>query len=268
MNDKTGDVKKYYDTHFQAEDQRLAHHVLELPLTLEYIEKHVPKNGKILDLACGTGWYADALLKRDYFLGLNDLSEENTRLTKERVGDSKKVLFSSTADALELDIGPKEAWDAVLLLGPLYHLKDEKARLQLLQKARDAVIPGGVVFSGFMSRAAAMVFGMKHNPGGIFNKDGARGLWETGTDTQFVEGTRWFINAHFVFPEEVNPMVQKAGLHPVHLVGIEGIFGERMELFHAMEPDQKEAWREFIHENCEDTHMVNLSKHLLSVSRK
>jgi len=80
-----------------------------------------------------------------------------------------------------------------------------------------------------------------------------------------VEGTEWFTSAYFSFPEEINALVSAAGLNLLHLVGVEGIFGENMELFHALDTSLKRKWMKFIMDHGEDIHMVHSSKHFLCV---
>ncbi len=261
-------VKDYYNRHVKYEDKRLDENVFEIPITLKYIEKYVKPGSKILDISCGTGRYAELLLDKGYKLGLNDLSENNMELALQRIGKHPGLLHTETSDALESDIWKKEEWDAILILGPLYHLTDQNKRLKVLHYAEDAVKPGGHIYLAFMSRVAALLYGLKNNPEGIDKPDGALTLWETGTDNNFVEGTEWFTNAYFAFPEEIDAFVWKAGLEPLHLVGVEGIFGENMELYHGLDDFLKKKWMDFIFKTCEDIHMIDNSKHLLSVCRK
>src|SRR2546425_749697 len=50
--------------------------------------------------------------------------------------------------------------DAVLLLGPLYHLTDRAERLQALDEARRVVRQGGPVFVAAISRFASLLDGL------------------------------------------------------------------------------------------------------------
>ncbi|MFO7828141.1 MAG: class I SAM-dependent methyltransferase, partial [Bacteroidales bacterium] len=182
-------VKKYYNTHSFFEDKRLQENEFEIPLTLKYIERYLKPGAKILDIACGTGNYAEILLKKGYVLGLNDLSENNMKLTRQKIKDHPNVIHISVSNALDSDIWQKETWDAILILGPLYHLTEKKNRLKMLEIAKKHVKKSGYIYSAFMSRTAAMLYGLKNNPEGIQEKKGAFSLWETGTDKNFVEGT-------------------------------------------------------------------------------
>ena len=262
------EVRDYYNQHVAEEDQRLSEHPFEIPVTMHFVKKYLNPGEHIFDVACGTGNIAQQLLRKGYFMGLNDISDENIRLVKERLGNNRNILFIDRSDALESKDWDKESWDSIFILGPLYHMISKQKRLKVLKLAKKHVKPGGFVFSSFMTRIGALVYGLKNNPGGIRYPEGAKKLWETGTDDKFVEATEWFTHAYFAHPEEVNPLIKKAGLIPLHLAGAEGVFGERFELYHQLDDELKQPWMDFVVENCEDNHMVQNAKHLLSVSMR
>lgn len=58
-------------------------------------------------------------------------------------------------DARSLDHVGASA-DAVIMLGPLYHLQDRADRLRALTEALRVLRPGGVVFAGAISRLSAL----------------------------------------------------------------------------------------------------------------
>src|SRR5204862_5703302 len=78
------------------------------------------------------------------------------------VAEARATLRSGTArvgDARGLD-EPDASFDAVLLLGPLYHLPERDDRLAALREARRVVRPGGQVFAAAISRCASAFDGM------------------------------------------------------------------------------------------------------------
>lgn len=262
------EVRAYYNEHVLEEDKRLEKNVFELPVTFKYIDKYIHAGDRVLDISCGTGKYAEMLLERGCLLGLNDLSEKNMSLTLDRLGHREGILHTDVSDALYSGIWNREQWDAILILGPLYHMSERSERLNLLRKAKESVRPGGTIFLAFMSRTAALLYGIRNNPAGITRTWGALQFWYTGTDDEFIEDTKWFVNAYFSFPEEIDPLVTEAGLEPMHLAGIEGIFGEHMKLFQRMDPDLQKHWMDFAISQREEPHMIQVSKHLLSVCRR
>lgn len=262
------DVRDYYNTHFEEEHDRLGYHGFELPVTLHFIKKYLPPGSEIFDTACGTGHYARELLDSGYRIGLNDISDVNTENVRKEFGSDERVLFIDRSDALESRRWRTREWDAVLILGPLYHLIAREKRLRLLKTAERNLKPGGLVFASFMTRTGALVYGIKNNPKGILYPDGAEKLWKTGSDDRFVEATEYFTGAYFSNPSEIAPMLEEANLEPLHLAGAEGVFGERFDLFHQLDGTLKEAWLAFVINHCEEKEMVFNSKHLLSVSAK
>jgi S-adenosylmethionine-dependent methyltransferase len=261
-------VRNYYNEHVKDEDARLDEHPFEIPVTLHFVNQYLNPGSKVFDVACGTGRIAELLLNKGYFVGLNDLSDNNIQLVKKRLDSHRNVLFISRSDALESDKWNHLRWDGIFILGPLYHLISKEKRLKVLRLAFRNLKPGGIVFSSFMTRIGALIYGLKHNPEGVRYPDGAKKLWETGTDDRFVEATEWFTNAYFAHPEEVNSLIVQTGLEPLHLAGVEGIFGERFELYHNLDEYLQNDWMDFIIQHCEDPHMINQAKHLLSISQK
>jgi SAM-dependent methyltransferase len=258
-------VKSYYNEHISQEDKRLDEHVFEIPATYKYIDRYLKPGDKVLDIACGTGRYAAGLLERGYLLGINDLSDKNMELALQRVGNHPNLIHTSISNALCTDIWSRETWDAVLVLGPLYHMPNRLQRIRLLGKTKSSVKTGGFVFLAFMSRSAALLHGLKNNPAGKTATNGPLRLWTEGRDDGYAVDTEWFNIAYFSHPDEINPMVREAGLKPLHLVGVEGIFGGQMELYHRLDACHQKKWMRFILDHGEDIQMVHQAKHLLSV---
>ena len=66
------------------------------------------------------------------------------------------------ADARDMASVPESDFDAVLLMGPLYHLVLRDNRLKALREALARLKPGGVVFSGLVSRFGIMGHLLRH----------------------------------------------------------------------------------------------------------
>jgi len=261
-------VREYYNKHTREEDKRLDYHPFEIPVTMHYVHRYLKPGNRIFDAACGTGRIAEKLLSEQFYVGMNDISDENIKTVRERFGKNPYNLFIERADVLKSNGWALGPWDCVFILGPFYHMISKKNRIDILKLAYRNLKPGGLVFSSFMTRTGALIYGLKNNPKGILYPDGARKLWETGTDDRFVEDTEWFTHAYFAHPEEVDPLIRSARLIPVHLAGAEGPFGERFEIYHELDPSLQKHWMKFVIDHAEDRHMIHLAKHLLSVARK
>lgn len=93
--------------------------------------------------------------KRGYTVTLIDLSEECLRLAKiksEEVG--VKIESFQRADAQDLRGTKSSHYDAVLLMGPLYHLPDLEQRRQAASEAARVLKPRGRIFAALITRFA------------------------------------------------------------------------------------------------------------------
>ena len=111
----------------------------------------------------------DFSLPRGYTVTAVDLSaaliEENKKnLAAEKL--DKKVEFV-VADARNLSKVTQKDFDAVLLMGPLYHLIEESDRILALQQAYSRLSVGGIVVTAFISRFAVLSDLLKYKPSWI-----------------------------------------------------------------------------------------------------
>ncbi|HVB96525.1 MAG TPA: class I SAM-dependent methyltransferase [Chloroflexota bacterium] len=197
---------------------------LERERTQELLMRHLPpRPATILDIGGATGAYARWLTSRAYTVHLIDpvpfhiaqaqqlaRDQPNTAPTSVQLGDARHLALASASV------------DAVLLLGPLYHLTERADRLQALQEARRVVRPGGLVVAVGISRFASLFDGflseLFDDPpyAQIVAQDLATGQHRNPLDRSY------FTTAFLHHPDELRAEVEAAGLAVVDVVGIEG----------------------------------------------
>ena len=128
---------------------------LEYLRTLELLERFVPPSSDVLDVGGGTGVYAVPLAAAGHRVRLVDPMPAHVEAA---VGAG---IDAVVGDARALD-EPEGACDAVLLLGPLYHLVERADRVLALEEARRVLRPGGVVIAAAVSRHASLLSGLHH----------------------------------------------------------------------------------------------------------
>ena len=132
---------------------------LEFERTKEIVLRHLPPPPAIVaDIGGGPGRYALWLAQLGYEVLHRDVVSLHVQQLQEAAGGGSRIR-SAVADARELDLAGDTA-DAVLLLGPLYHLDQRRDRIQALAEARRVLRPGGPVFAAAISRWAARVDGI------------------------------------------------------------------------------------------------------------
>lgn len=137
---------------------------LEFERTKEILLRYLPPAPAVVaDIGGGPGRYALWLAGLGYQVLHRDLLPLHVEQLKEAAASGAAGgglrISSGVADARELDL-PDACADAVLLLGPLYHLERRADRVQALAEARRVVRPGGPVVAAAISRWAARMDGI------------------------------------------------------------------------------------------------------------
>lgn len=160
--------------------------------------------------------------------------------------------------------------EAVLLLGPLYHLTSRDDRLQALREAYRVVCPGGVVAAAAISRFAStydgLLRGFLKDPGfeEIVERDVREGQHRNPTGRP-----EWFTTAYFHRPEELRGEVIEAGFKVEALVGIEGPAWVLPDLDSWLEdPPRRSRLVEAIRRVEAEPSLLGASAHILVVGRR
>jgi 2-polyprenyl-3-methyl-5-hydroxy-6-metoxy-1,4-benzoquinol methylase len=117
---------------------------------------------RIADIGGGPGKIAFALADQGYHVDLIDLSPDLIHLAeveqdRRAASAENPTLLSSigVGDALDNIPLTDGSYDAVLLLGPLYHLLEETERKQAVKNVLRLAKPqGGLIFCAFVSKEA------------------------------------------------------------------------------------------------------------------
>ena len=97
-----------------------------------------------------------------------DLSETNIKLSKELAGEYPgcSLAASEVCDARKVPRADNSA-DAVLLMGPLYHIIDYCERIRALKECCRLLKPGGVIFSAALTPFSVLLDKLTvYSPGG------------------------------------------------------------------------------------------------------
>jgi ubiquinone/menaquinone biosynthesis C-methylase UbiE len=223
----SGDLLGYYGRGWER--NRLRHEdgrpKLELARTLELLERFLPPPpADVLDVGGGPGAYAVELARRGYRVRLVDPVPLHVDETLRAAEEAGVAVRAEVGDAREL-AQAQTSVDAVVLLGPLYHLTERADRLQALSEARRVLRPDGAVAAVAISRFASLFEG-------LFNRYLAEPTFRELVERDLREGQHrnpdpegrpeWFTTAFFHRPEELADEVAEAGLRLEALVGVEG----------------------------------------------
>ncbi len=212
-------IERHYDQ--AREDERLAGAwgQLDLARTQEILRRHLPPPpAAVLDIGGGPGVYSRWLAGEGYEAHLIDLVPKHVEQARAGGG----IASASVGDARSV-ARPDASADAVLLLGPLYHLIAREDRLLALREARRLLRPGAVLFAAAISRFASLldsvVRGFLDDPAfaPILERDLREGQHRNPTGN-----VDYFTTAFFHLPAELRAEIEESGFSLLELVGVEG----------------------------------------------
>jgi ubiquinone/menaquinone biosynthesis C-methylase UbiE len=216
------EIEAYYSR--WEESSRLAEHEgeLERVRTQEILARTLPPApAEVYDVGGAAGVHAFWLADQGYRVHLIDPVARHVE--QARAADSFSRLASiEIGDARELRVADARA-DAVMLLGPLYHLQDRGDRMKALREARRILKTGGVLIAAAISRFASLMDGFAI---GAFADPQFReivaGDLATGEHRNPANVPQYFTTAYFHRPEELSAELAEAGFAEVRLCAIEG----------------------------------------------
>lgn len=225
-DNKPKEIASYYGRHFN-EDERLSqgYSRLEFERSKELIKRHVPNPpATILDVGGGTGIYSYWLASLGYEVHLIDLVERHIEQAKDRYAQQTQYPIASftVGDARSLDQKNSIA-DAILLMGPLYHLIQRSERLQALCEAHRVLKKGGIICCAGIVRHAALLDGLFNGRIDdpyfmeILERDIAEGQHRNPQNIP-----EYFTTAFFHHPHELEKEIRDAGFAVAETAAIEG----------------------------------------------
>jgi SAM-dependent methyltransferase len=214
-------LRTYYERGMERERLSDGRGDLEFTRTTEIVRRRLPTAPAVVaDIGGGPGRYALWLASLGYQVEHRDLMALHVeQLTADAAG--VPGIHTAVGDVRDLDL-PDASVDAVLLLGPLYHLLDRAERVGALRECARIVRPGGAVFAAAITRWAARIDGMLRER--IYVKHPASvdlidEIDRTGMLPPLGEGA---FTAFCHRPGELREEMQEGGLEVTDLVSVEG----------------------------------------------
>lgn len=268
MTDDVSDIASFYDQIVTEEDSRLEQHQLEIDLTWRYLTQYLPPEGTILEIGAATGRYTLELCRRGYTVTAVDLSavllkEGRRRLAAEGL---EKLARFVVADARDLSLVEDRGFDAVLLMGPLYHLIFEEDRLEALRQAADHLRCRGLLFTAFSSRMGILGDMMARVPQWIERREEVRALIDLGRRPD--AAPKGGFRGYHVRVSEILPLFDAVGIRTVVLAGVEPAISADDGSYNKLEAPLRRLWLDLLFEVSSDPTTIGASRHLLHVGRK
>jgi ubiquinone/menaquinone biosynthesis C-methylase UbiE len=271
-NNESAEIVRHYEDADEASRLRTGWFQLERARTQELILRTLPPPPiTVIDAGGGAGAYACWLASLGYQVHVIDPVPKH--VGQARAASARQpthpLASAEIGDARCLPHADSTT-EAVLLLGPLYHLTNRDDRLAALREARRVLRPGGLLWGAAISHFASLFDSLAHGffADPVFAPILARDL-EEGQHRNPTTNPVYFTDAFFHRPGELSRDVLAAGFQLVELVAIEGP-GWLARDFDRLwaDPAQREHLLAAVRKVEREPSVLGASSHIMAIGRK
>jgi len=250
-------VKKTYELF--NEDARLNRSKaarVEFFTTVRYIEKYLRPGDRILDIGAGAGEYSLYFARKGYAVCALELADANIAAFRKKLTPEDTVDLVQ-GNALDLSRYPDEAFDIVLLFGPLYHLQNDADKQTCIREAKRVCKKNGKIFFAYISNDFVFLTEFSYSE-------------DYFTAGNYDKETFRLENFPFVFHtvEDCRKMLREAGVHILHEVAADGASELLAERIDRMDEENYEQYLRYHFYICEKPELLGMTNHLLFVAEK
>lgn len=243
--------------------------VVEFERTTEILAVHLPPPPAVVaNIGGGPGRYSLWLAERGYTVHHRDLVPKHIEQLRADAAKRDLDVETTVGDAREIGLADGST-DAMLVLGPLYHLPVRDDRLRALREAARVVRPGGPVFVAAISRWAPRLHGEVAERLDLTypkHRDQVATVESTGRLKALFPGS---FSGYCHRPAQLRAEIRAAGLDVIDLVGVEGIAFALSDLETRLaDPRGRAVVMDAARELARIPELRGISPHLLATARR
>ncbi len=239
---------------------------VEFLTSVRILNAHLPAGGKMLDCAAGTGVYAFHYAGLGFDVTALDITPRHVEFMQQKLQGSALPLRAALNDAIDLSSYSDGEFDAVLCMGPLYHLTDEADRRRCLAECLRVLKPGGMLAVGYISRFSTFPY-VALIDRKLLNLNLAQNLLESGALSHTDPNCFW-TDTYYHTPEGIEQEIRAVGGIVLDHAGVDWLSLFMREKVNNLTEEELAVWCEYHYRVCREKSLLGASSHGLVIAKK
>jgi len=251
------------------EDKRLSKQLvtrIEFDTTKHILSKYLNRNKSIIELGAATGKYAFHYAALGHKVTAVEIVPEYVRLMHENAKEKNLELNIFEGNAISVPFIESGSQDIVLILGPLYHLKNIEDRQSVMNEAKRILKPNGKVAIAYINKFFVAGMFVQRFPE-LIDKKILDELIEKGTVSSGKADT-FCKMGYFSSPDEMEQLITSNGFSIQEHVAADGFGRFISEEINSLNDKQYKIWLDYHFKTCHEKSLLGISSHGLVIGAK
>ncbi len=241
-------------------------HETEFIITMHYLHKFLSPGAKIADVGAGGGTYTKALADEGYNVDAVELTPEYVdHIKQEFAGNDRVRVFEGNAK--DLHFIKDNEYDLVLVMGPVYSIKDFDDRKLACKEALRIAKPGAPVFIAFCLQDAPLIHEI------FMSEDPASEITFIGYDRETARvtdntGSSRILDTISTVDELTDAVCKETDARKVCRFAQDGLSQIISKQVNSMSEKSYAEWTQYLVATAERPDLMGFSDHVVQVLRK
>lgn len=230
--------------------------LVEKITTQREIDKLINANSKVLDVGAGTGVYTIHLASKVKEVTAFEPSSTNfmNLELKAKKFSNIRAYNKSSFDLKDLE---ENYFDLVLIFGPMYHLSDDKDRIEVLRQAKRICKNGGHILISYINHDMVLISESINYNLNIFSSPSYDSRKQRLIDRPFI----------FFKVDEARQMIEDEDIEIKDIVASDGFAEVLSKYLDEMAEESFKNYLEWHLSHCKDSETLGATNHLLFVCK-